>query len=107
MRKSNFNLKYLKNQKLYPEFVFKLENEEVYLHKNMKIEDMRFKIFLKKIFFERPVITTVVLKSRNSVTESGNSLYGKRKAKRRKFRTKSRKMVKISVKVPKTRNFFF
>jgi len=39
--------------------------------------------------------------------ESGNSVYGKRKAKSRKFRTKSRKMVKISVKVPKRRNFFF
>ena len=48
-----------------------------------------------------------VPKRRNSVTESGNSVYGKRKAKRRKFRTKSRKMVKISVNVPKRRNFFF
>ena len=53
------------------------------------------------------VLKLVVPKRRNSVTENGNSVYGKRKAKRRKFRTKSRKMVKISVKVPKRRNFFF
>ena len=48
-----------------------------------------------------------VPKRRNSVTENGNSVDGKRKTKRRKFRTKRRKLLKISVKVPKKRNFFF
>ena len=48
----------------------------------------------------------VVPKRRNSVTENGNPVDGKRKTKRRKFRTKRRKLLKISVKVPKKRNFF-
>jgi hypothetical protein len=48
----------------------------------------------------------VVHKRRNSVTENGNSVDGKRKTKRRKFRTKRRKLLKISVKVPKKRNFY-
>jgi hypothetical protein len=55
--------------------------------------------------FNRPP-QAAVPKRRNSVTENGNSVYGKRKTKRRKFRTKRRKMVKISVKVPVRRNFF-
>ena len=54
-----------------------------------------------------PCLKMVVPKRRNSVTENGNSVDGKRKTKRRKFRTKRRKQLKISVKVPKKRNFFF
>jgi hypothetical protein len=45
-------------------------------------------------------------KRRNSVTDNGNSVDGKRKTKRWKFRTKRRKLLKISVKFPKKRNFF-